>query len=116
MITEMVLFPRSDGVRRQWFTDARDDGRRMEVSWHPDEQLVIVSLWHGSICRATFRMPVEEAPALVHTLADALGDAVQTDSIPNPASKESSIFEHGRDRLKKHVAEIIRLADRPEHH
>ena len=49
---------------------------RMEISWHPEEGLVIVSLWHGSICRATFRLPVEQAPALIQTLADAQGDAV----------------------------------------
>ena len=112
----MVLFPRPDRVHRQWFNDARDDGRRMEVSWHPDEALVIVSLWHGSICRATFRLPVEQAPALVHTLTDALGDAVHTDPPPRPAGKESSLFRHGRDRLRRHVAEIIRLEDRPEPH
>jgi hypothetical protein len=109
----MVLFPRPDGVRRQWFTDARDDGRRMEVSWHPDQTLVIVSLWHGSICRATFRMPVEQAPALVHTLADALEDAVDRG---RPPAKQSSLFRHGRDRLRRHVAEIVRLEDRPEPH
>jgi len=66
-----------DGVSRQWFVDARDDGRRMDVSWHADEHLVIISLWHGSICRATFRMPVEDAPALLQALGNALGDALQ---------------------------------------
>jgi hypothetical protein len=116
MIIEMVLFARPDAVRRQWFTDARDNGRRMEVSWHPDETLVIVSLWHGSVCRATFRMPVEQAPALVHTLTDALGDAVQSDPPSHPAGKESSLFRQGRDRLRRRVAEIIRLEDRPEPH
>jgi hypothetical protein len=111
-----VLLPRSDGVRRQWFTDARDDGRRMEVSWHPDETLVIVSLWHGSVCRATFRMPVERAPALIQTLADALGDAVQTKASSGPWVNRSSLFERARDRLRKSVAEIITLAERPERH
>jgi hypothetical protein len=55
----MLLVPltQPDVVRREWFTDARDEGRRMEVSWHPAEHLVIVSLWNGTMCRATFRMP-----------------------------------------------------------
>ncbi len=110
-----VLMPRSDGICRHWFGDARDDGRRMEVSWHPDEGLVIVSLWHGSICRATFRLPVEQAPALIQTLADALGDAVQ--SAPASGSRggrdrPSSLLDMGRDRLKKHVAEIVALEGR----
>jgi len=75
MMQVMVVLSHPDGVRRRWFSDARDEGRRMEVSWHCHEGLVIVSLWHGSICRATFRMPVEQAPALVETLTEALGAA-----------------------------------------
>jgi hypothetical protein len=112
----LMLLSRPDSVRRQWFTDARDDGRRMELSWHSDEALVIVSLWHGSMCRATFRMPVEQAPALIETLADALGDAVQPRSSVGPTGKRSTLFERGRDRLRKHVAEIIMLAERADSH
>jgi len=113
-----VLLPRSDGIGRQWFGDARDDGRRMEVSWHPDEGIVIVSLWHGSICRATFRLPVDQAPALIQTLADALGDAVQ--SAPPSGSRggrdrPSSLLDMGRERLRKHVAEIVALEGRSRH-
>jgi hypothetical protein len=104
-----VLFARSDGVRRQWFVDARDAGRRMEVSWHSDEGIVIVSLWHGSICRATFQLPVGEAPGLIQTLADALGDAVQSSPPTNRSGAKTSLFQMGRERLKRHVAEIIAL-------
>ncbi len=110
----MVLLPRSDSVRRQWFTDARDDGRRMELSWHGDEALVIVSLWHGSICRATFRMPVDQAPALIQTLADASVDAVQPRSSVSPTGRRSTLFERGRDRLRKHAGEVITLAGSPD--
>jgi hypothetical protein len=110
-----VLMRRSDGIRRQWFGDARDDGRRMEVSWHPDEGIVIISLWHGSMCRATFRLPVDQAPALIQTLADALGDAVQSE--PTSAQRRgrgrpSSLLAMGREQLKKHVAEIVALEGR----
>ena len=111
-----VLMRRSDGIRRQWFGDARDDGRRMEVSWHPDEGIVIISLWHGSMCRATFRLPVEQAPALIQTLADALGDAVQSEPPSAPRrgrGRPSSLRDMGREQLKKHVAEIIALEGRP---
>jgi hypothetical protein len=108
-----VLFARSDEVRRQWFVDARDDGRRMEVSWHSDEGIVIVSLWHGSMCRATFQLPVQEAPGLIQTLADALGDAVQS-SPPSRTGPKNSLFQMGRERLKRHVAEIIALEGPPQ--
>jgi len=108
-----VLRPRADGVRRQWFTDARDDGRRMEVSWHPDELLVIVSLWHGSVCRATFRMPVEQAPDLVETLARSLGDAVLAATSASPMGRRSSVLKGAREPLWTHDAEIIRLPEHP---
>lgn len=81
----------------------------MEVSWHADEGLVIVSLWHGSICRATFRLPVDQAPALIQTLADALGNAVPSTPPPPPPARPTSLLERGRDNLRKHVAEIIEL-------
>ena len=106
--------PRADAVRRQWFSDARDDGRRMELSWHPDEELVIVSLWHGSVCRATFRLPIEQAPALIQTLAGATGDAVQTRSSPGAPRPRSSLLAMGTDRLRKHVAEIIEMEGHPQ--
>ena len=109
-----VLARRTHRVRRQWFNDARDNGRRMEVSWHSDEGLVIVSLWHGSICRATFRLPVDQAPALIETLADALGDAAQGAPSPGPKVRQTSLFDMGRERLRRHVAEVVALDDHPK--
>jgi hypothetical protein len=86
----------------------------MEVSWHSDEGIVIVSLWHGSICRATFRLPVEQAPALIQTLADALGDAVQAAPPAGPTSRQTSLRAMGRERVRRHVAEIVALEQDPE--
>ncbi len=108
-----VPLARSREVRRQWFTDARDDGRRMDVSWHADERIVIVSLWHGSICRATFRMPVEQAPGLIESLADALGDAVLVEGSAERKGRRASLLETGRERLKRHVADIVALERHP---
>ena len=111
-----VLMRRSDGIRRQWFGDAGTTGDGWRSPGTPDEGIVIISLWHGSMCRATFRLPVEQAPALIQTLADALGDAVQSEP---PSTKRrgrgrpSSLLDMGREQLKKHVAEIIALEGRP---
>jgi len=109
-----VPLPRADAVRRQWFSDARDDGRRMEISWHRDEELVIVSLWHGSVCRATFRLPVDEAPMLIQTLAGALGDAAQTTLPSGTKDRRKSLFEMGAEKLRRHVAEIIEMEGHPK--
>ncbi len=109
-----VLARRTHPVRRQWFNDARDNGRRMEVSWHADEGIVIVSLWHGSMCRATFRLPVEQAPALIQTLADALGEAAQVAPAPGRRGRPTALLDMGRERLRRHVAEVVALEDRPK--
>jgi hypothetical protein len=75
-------------VIREWFVDARDEGRRMEVSWHPSENLVIISLWHGNLCRSTFRMPIGEAPTLVEMLVSSLKDVlVERPSEPKALEK-----------------------------
>lgn len=40
----MVLARRPGDSRRDWLTDARDDGRRTERSWHRHDGLVFVGL------------------------------------------------------------------------
>lgn len=48
----------------------------MEVSWHADARVVVLSLWQDGTCRSTFRMAVRDAPDLVCVLSSALGDAL----------------------------------------
>jgi len=107
-----MLSPRSDRVRRRWFADARDGARRMELSWHPDERLVIASLWHGDVCRATFRLPVEEAGTVIGVLADALGDEARrrVDELPTATAVPARRFlARLRGRLRGNLAEIVTL-------
>jgi len=94
-----MLRARPDGVRREWFVDARDDGRRMELSWHAGERLVIVSLWNGAVCRATFRLPVERAPDVIHVLAAALGDAASTAPPTSEPGRRGSLLRRTASRL-----------------
>lgn len=108
-----MVQPHSDGVRRQEFHDARDDGRSMEVSWHSEEGVLIISLWHGSICRATFRLPIEEAPVLIQAIADAQGNADRSMSASN-RTDGPSLPETRRRRVRKHIAEIVTLIEHPK--
>ena len=113
----MALALRSGGLRREWFTDARDSGRRMELSWHRDEGIVIVSLWQGSVCRATFRMPVADAPLAIGVLAEVLGDAAT--GRPPPAAPRlgrtvGPVTERLRAWLSSHRAKIIEFGPRIE--
>ena len=54
------------------FLDARGDGRGLRVSWHPDAEVVVLSLWRGGTCAGTFRLPIEEVPELVGVLREGL--------------------------------------------
>ena len=59
---------------RDWFGDSRGDGRRMQVTWHPERGFVVFSLWHVSTCTSTFQLPITDASRVISLLAGALGD------------------------------------------
>ncbi|MFD0784148.1 hypothetical protein ACFQZ8_09490 [Micromonospora azadirachtae] len=67
------------------FADTRGEDRMMRVSYHPERKAVVLSLWSGGVCRASFRMPRGELPRLLSLLTgiDAIdaGDA-PTDTGP----------------------------------
>ena len=65
------------------FLDER--GTALRVTWHPERDLVVLSVWHGDSCVGTFRMPVQDVPRLSGLLAAALGDWV--DRADNPATQ-----------------------------
>ena len=57
------------------FLDARGDARLLRVSWHAESDLVVLSLWRDNVCAGTFRLTVDEVPALIELLAGGLGRA-----------------------------------------
>jgi hypothetical protein len=63
-MADILPFPRLGEL----FVDARGDGRTMRVSLHPDRGLVVVSLWAGATCRASFQLPLDEAVRLSEVL------------------------------------------------
>jgi hypothetical protein len=71
--------------RRDLFLDERGTGLR--VSWHPERDLVVLSVWQDDRCVRTFRMPARDIPRLSGLLAAALGDWVdQTGPFPGASS------------------------------
>ena len=56
------------------FLDERGTGLR--VTWHPERDIVVLSVWQEDSCVGTFRMPVQDIPRLSGLLAAALGDWV----------------------------------------
>ncbi|HSE10453.1 MAG TPA: hypothetical protein VLB29_17460 [Nocardioidaceae bacterium] len=57
------------------FLDARGDGRSLRATWHAEAGVVVLSLWRGSVCSGTFRLAVEDVPALVELLRFGLEEA-----------------------------------------
>jgi hypothetical protein len=45
-----------------------DDHGAMRVTSHTDAETVVVSIWRGAVCRATFRLTPEEADRLADFL------------------------------------------------
>lgn len=78
--------PRSGEV----FFDARGDGRALRLSWHPDADLVVLSLWNRGTCTATFRLAAAELPGFVEVLSRGLPGAVPAPAAPSDAGPETT--------------------------
>jgi hypothetical protein len=59
-------------ARGEIFGDDRGGHRTLRLSWHHDEGLVVLSLWRGGLCTGTFRLPVQDVPALIEVLRRGL--------------------------------------------
>ena len=62
--------------------DARGRGRALRVSWHPEDGLVVLSLWDGPRCTGTVRLPAADVPALIEALQIGLPAADAADGTP----------------------------------
>ncbi len=57
------------------FLDARGGDRALRVSWHHESELVVLSLWRDNVCAGSFRLGVDEVPALIELLRSGLDTA-----------------------------------------
>lgn len=57
------------------FLDARGGDRALRVSWHQESGLVVLSLWRENLCAGSFRLAVDEVPALIDLLRRGLDTA-----------------------------------------
>lgn len=76
------------------FLDARGNGRAMRLSWHPEADVVVLSLWRGETCAGTFRMPHEDVGPFVDALIDGLRDAPGVHLPPTAAAPLPETSEH----------------------
>ena len=54
------------------FLDDRGPHRTLRLSWHHEDGLVVLSLWRGGLCTGTFRLEIDEVPALIEVLRRGL--------------------------------------------
>jgi hypothetical protein len=80
-------------TRRDVFLDERGAGLR--VTWHPERDLVVLSVWQDDSCVGTFRMPVRDVPRLSGLLAAALGDWVDHEASLGGSSGPAGISGAG---------------------
>ena len=57
------------------YLDSRGDDRALRVSWHHEAGLVVVSLWRDNLCTGSFRLAIDEVPALIEVLRAGLDHA-----------------------------------------
>jgi hypothetical protein len=96
-------------TRREVFIDQRGIGLR--ATWHPEQELLVLSVWDNDRCVGTFRMPVEDVPRLKALLSAALGDWItQSSTPPSPPPREAaspSITQRlGRSRAALRLREL----------
>lgn len=54
------------------YLDARGAERALRVTWHHESGLVVLSLWRENVCAGSFRLAIEEVPALIELLRAGL--------------------------------------------
>jgi hypothetical protein len=72
------------------FLDARGGDRALRVSWHQESGLVVLSLWRENVCAGSFRLAVDEVPALIDLLRSGLDRAYDAASAHGRHHPESA--------------------------
>jgi hypothetical protein len=69
-MTTVTALPTSGNA----FFDLRDGGRSLRVAAHPSEHILVLSIWRGRTCAATFQLDRDTARELIKTLGENLGE------------------------------------------
>lgn len=52
--------------------DVRGEHRALQVTWHEDDGVVVLSTWRAGICVATVQLAADDAAGLIGVLAEGL--------------------------------------------
>jgi hypothetical protein len=83
---EAVAFSVPAPARGDAFVDPRDPARVLRIAWHPEGQVLVLSVWRRERCVATHRVPAGEVGRLIAALLDGLATppAARTAADPMP--------------------------------
>jgi hypothetical protein len=79
-LAEVVAFPATSEI----YPDARGGDRWMRVTWHPEADCVVLSVWRSTTCIATMRVARGDVPGLVASLVGGLVDPATTHQPSTP--------------------------------
>ncbi|QTE27933.1 hypothetical protein [Pengzhenrongella sicca] len=54
--------------------DVRGDRRALQVTWHAQDDVFVISLWRAGECTGSVRLAAADAAILVGALADGLAE------------------------------------------
>ena len=54
--------------------DVRGDHRALQLTWHEQDQVFVISIWRTGSCVASVRLARSEAASLISTLAEGLAE------------------------------------------
>lgn len=66
---ELIALPLSGSTV---LPDARGEHRVLQVTWHPDDDVFVVSTWRAGQCVASTRLTPTNAAALISALSEGL--------------------------------------------
>lgn len=83
-------------ARGEWFADARDGGRALRVSRHPELGCTVLSTWRGGTCVASTRLSAGDTARLIALLANGLAEQVATGDGQQPGGEQAGTGARGR--------------------
>jgi len=87
------------------FQDRRDQGRCLRVTWHPVDDMFVLSTWRDGTCASTVQLPRSDVPDLIGALAYGLADTSSRWTVPSySALPETSGWARFAHRLKRRAA------------
>lgn len=100
---------------REVFSDVRGPSRMLRTSWHPEDGVVVLSVWDDHTCLATFRLPAAEVPDLVGVLTQGLAGLATAPPAPLPQTGAFTAPEPGpepsfADRARTELTRGARVA------